>query len=232
MLRRQPRLRGSICGRTRRRSRWLDELEGWVELGGELPVEELVASLERAPVRTGPPREGARRGRRPAPRPDAARRGRLPPRAGGGRPAAADPAVAVPRRGAASRARRSRTDHESRPGLACPVSVLHGLHEAVAAPLPRSGGRDRRRRTASGEPVLGGRLRAASTRRRLPLDAAAAALPAGLADRGGSERTRATARALLAGDDRPLRRPMRSPARTAGTAGSTARSGRSTGRLA
>ncbi len=35
-----------------------DELEGWLELGGELPVEELVASLERAPVRTGPPREG------------------------------------------------------------------------------------------------------------------------------------------------------------------------------
>jgi ATP-dependent helicase/DNAse subunit B len=35
-----------------------DELEGWVELGGELAVEELAAALERAPVRLGPPREG------------------------------------------------------------------------------------------------------------------------------------------------------------------------------
>jgi ATP-dependent helicase/nuclease subunit B len=36
----------------------IDELEGWLDLGGELSVEELVASLERAPVRPGPPREG------------------------------------------------------------------------------------------------------------------------------------------------------------------------------
>src|SRR6185295_18882046 len=36
----------------------LDELEGWLELGGELAVDELVASLERAPVRAGPAREG------------------------------------------------------------------------------------------------------------------------------------------------------------------------------
>jgi ATP-dependent helicase/nuclease subunit B len=36
----------------------LDELEGWLELGGELAVEEIAAALERAPVRTGPPREG------------------------------------------------------------------------------------------------------------------------------------------------------------------------------
>jgi ATP-dependent helicase/DNAse subunit B len=36
----------------------LDELEGWLELVGELSVEEIVGALERAPVRTGPPRDG------------------------------------------------------------------------------------------------------------------------------------------------------------------------------
>jgi ATP-dependent helicase/DNAse subunit B len=36
----------------------LDELEGWLELGRELSAEEIAAALERAPVRTGPPREG------------------------------------------------------------------------------------------------------------------------------------------------------------------------------
>jgi ATP-dependent helicase/DNAse subunit B len=36
----------------------LDELEGWLELGGTLSVEEIASSLERAPVRAGPPREG------------------------------------------------------------------------------------------------------------------------------------------------------------------------------
>jgi ATP-dependent helicase/nuclease subunit B len=36
----------------------VDELEGWVELGGELSAEELAAALERAPVRTGQAREG------------------------------------------------------------------------------------------------------------------------------------------------------------------------------
>ncbi len=36
----------------------LEELEGWLELGGELSVEELVAALERSPVRAGPAREG------------------------------------------------------------------------------------------------------------------------------------------------------------------------------
>jgi ATP-dependent helicase/DNAse subunit B len=36
----------------------LDELEGWIELGGELAAEEIATSLERTPVRTGPPREG------------------------------------------------------------------------------------------------------------------------------------------------------------------------------
>ena len=35
-----------------------DELEDWLELGGELTVEELAAVLERAPVPVGPPREG------------------------------------------------------------------------------------------------------------------------------------------------------------------------------
>ncbi len=36
----------------------LDELDGWLKLGGELSVEEIVAALDRAPVRSGPPREG------------------------------------------------------------------------------------------------------------------------------------------------------------------------------
>ncbi len=36
----------------------LDELEGWLELGGELSVEELVGALDRAPVRVGAARDG------------------------------------------------------------------------------------------------------------------------------------------------------------------------------
>jgi ATP-dependent helicase/DNAse subunit B len=36
----------------------LDELEAWIGLGGELSTEELVASLDRAPVRLGPARAG------------------------------------------------------------------------------------------------------------------------------------------------------------------------------
>jgi ATP-dependent helicase/nuclease subunit B len=36
----------------------LGELEGWLELGGDLPVEELVGALERSPVRVGPARPG------------------------------------------------------------------------------------------------------------------------------------------------------------------------------
>jgi ATP-dependent helicase/DNAse subunit B len=36
----------------------VDELDGWVRLGGELGVDEIVSALERAPVRTGPPARG------------------------------------------------------------------------------------------------------------------------------------------------------------------------------
>jgi ATP-dependent helicase/DNAse subunit B len=36
----------------------LDELEGWLELGGALSIDELVGALERSPVRAGPAREG------------------------------------------------------------------------------------------------------------------------------------------------------------------------------
>jgi len=36
----------------------LDELEGWLALGGELATEELAGALDRAPVRAGPPRDG------------------------------------------------------------------------------------------------------------------------------------------------------------------------------
>jgi ATP-dependent helicase/nuclease subunit B len=36
----------------------LDELESWVELGPEFSADELVAALERAPVRLGPARQG------------------------------------------------------------------------------------------------------------------------------------------------------------------------------
>ncbi len=36
----------------------LDELEGWIALGGELAAEELAGSLERTPVRAGSAREG------------------------------------------------------------------------------------------------------------------------------------------------------------------------------
>jgi ATP-dependent helicase/nuclease subunit B len=36
----------------------LDELEGWLELGGDLSVDELVGALERSPVRAGPARPG------------------------------------------------------------------------------------------------------------------------------------------------------------------------------
>jgi ATP-dependent helicase/DNAse subunit B len=36
----------------------LGELEGWLELGGELSVDEIASALERAPVRAGPARDG------------------------------------------------------------------------------------------------------------------------------------------------------------------------------
>ena len=39
----------------------LDELEGWAKLGGELSAEELVAAIERAPVRSGAAAAGPRR---------------------------------------------------------------------------------------------------------------------------------------------------------------------------
>ncbi|HKP16893.1 MAG TPA: PD-(D/E)XK nuclease family protein [Gaiellaceae bacterium] len=37
----------------------LDELDGWVDLGGTLPVEEIPPLIDRAPVRAGPAREGS-----------------------------------------------------------------------------------------------------------------------------------------------------------------------------
>ncbi len=170
-----------------------------------------VARGARERARAGARAHGAGPGRggrrpRPAARAHPARGGRVRARAGGGRAAAADPAVAVPRRGAPAAAGRPRAAREGRPGLPGAVPLLHRVHAAVAAPLPRPGGGDRRRRAAPGEPVLGRRSRRARPRGRPPLDAAAAALGAGLADRGGAERARAPAGARLAVDHRPSRR--------------------------
>ena len=144
----------------------LDELEGWVELGGELSAEELVGALERAPVRTGSARPGhvaivdllRARTRRA--------RGRVRARPRGGRLPAAHAELAVPRRRPPPRARRPRQAGEARPRVARPLPLLHGVHASVAPALPRARGGDRRRRAAPAEPVLGGRPRRAPAGRR------------------------------------------------------------------
>ena len=113
------------------------------------------------------------------------------------------------------------------PVVARPLSLLHGVHAAVAAPVPRARGGDRRRRAARAEPVLGrgagalrpGRRRALRRRRR-PLSALDWPLDA------RADRARAAARARAARGRATPTRPPRSRARTAGSGGSTRALGR------
>ena len=134
--------------------RLLDELDGFAALGGE--------ASPRGRARRARARAGAARGRRrrrtgrrarPAARAHTAVRGRLPARARGRRAAAPPAGVAVPRRRRAARARRA--SRAARPGQPRPLPLLYGMHACDAAPLPRARGRNRRRRAARAEPVLG-----------------------------------------------------------------------------
>ena len=140
-------------------------------------------------------RTGARRGARPRPRPHATLRRRLRPRARAGQPAAPWRRVAVPGRRRPQRARRPcrGAPDAPRPGGARPLSLLHGLHPAAAAPLPRTRGGDRRGEPARGEPVLARGAGALRAGRRPPLDAAPAAVAAHLGLRAGTDRARAAA---------------------------------------
>ncbi len=122
----------------------------------ERPTSSSVRSSAR-PSASGRRGEGHVAVARSAARAHPARRGRLRARARGGRAAAAHAALAVPRRRAPSRARRPRAAREGRPRLAGALPLLHGVHAAVAAAVPRARGGDRRRRAAPAEPLLGGR---------------------------------------------------------------------------
>ena len=94
----------------------------------------------------------------------------------------------------------------------------------------RARGGHRRRLAARAEPVLGGGVRALRRRRRAPAHDAAAARPAHVADRGGSDRARAAARARAPRRRRSARGERARVSRTAGSASSAARAARSRGR--
>ena len=76
----------STCARTRPSTRLLDELEGWVELGGTLDARRRssLRSNAHGPRRATAGERGTRRGARPSPRAHAQLRGRLRARARGG----------------------------------------------------------------------------------------------------------------------------------------------------
>ena len=178
----------------------MDELEGWRELGGELSAEELVGTLERAPVRAGPAREGhvavldllrARTRQAEIVFVLGLEEGSLPRRSR---------TVGVPRRRSSPRARRQGAARQGRPGRPRPLSLLHRVHARLEAPVPRPRGGDRRRRAAPAEPVLGRRAGRSRSGRRGALDDQARALRARLADRGRSDRPRAGALARVAGE--------------------------------
>ena len=122
----------------------LDELEGWLALGGELSAEELAGALDRAPVRVGPPREGnvpvldllrARTRRAEVVFVLGLEEGVLPQRA------QPSPFIEDDRRRELEAARLERAD----PVVPCPLPLLHRMHPGVAAALPRSRGGDGRR---------------------------------------------------------------------------------------
>ena len=108
-------------------------------------------------------------------------------------PAAAARLAVLGRRGAA-RDRRdvaARALDEAGCGLPRALPLLHGVHAAVAPPLPRSRGLDRRRLAARGEPVLGGGRGALRSAGRGPLDEPQAAGAAHVGARQGADRPRA-----------------------------------------
>ena len=121
-------------------------------------------------------------------------------------------AAATPRRSstttraARSTGRRSARLVAARPGRARPLPLLHRLHAGDAPAHARARGGDRRGQPARAEPVLGRGRGALRPRGRAALDAAAAALAAHLAARGGADRARAAARARAARGHRARRR--------------------------
>ena len=213
----------------RRHARSLDELEGWRELGGELAARERRRRARAARrSRLGAARRARpRRRARPAARAHPPLRGRLRARARGGslpRRAHGSPFLDDDARRELDGAPRARLD-AARPGRARPLPLLHRLHAADAAALPRPRGGDRRRRARASRARSGTRSRAlfdaddvARWTTRRPLSALTWPLD------DGADRARAAARARRARRRRRGRGATRSRARTAGSAGSTARS--------
>ena len=130
-------------------------------------------------------------------------RGRVPARARGGEPAAADAGLAVPRRRHA-RARRSRARAlvKPDPGRARPLPLLHGVHARDAAALSRARGGERRRDAARAEPVLGrGRASLPARRGGTRDDASPLSALTWPLDTAPTDRERLRALAALAADD-------------------------------
>ena len=154
-------------------------------------------------------------------------------RARGGPPAAPLAELAVPRRGAEGRARAlvaCRPPAAHRSCCARSLPLLHGVHAADAAALPRARGGERRRCAPPAEPLLGRDAWALRRRGGRALDEVPSA---GRARRGRWRPRRASASACARWPrSRPLtgRPPRRSPARTAGSGGSSERSAPSTAR--
>ena len=206
-------------------SRLLEELEGWRELAGELANEDVLAALERLPVRLASAAEPGRVAVLDLLRARTRRfdtvfvlgleEGSLPRRANPSPFLDDDARRDLDER---TRSRLVRPD----PVVTRALPLLRGLHAPVAAALPRAGGGDRRRRPAAGEPFLGRDARALRPGRRGAVDAQAAALRADLAARGGADGARAPPGARCAG--RARREPRRPPSPPP-TAGSGACSG-------
>ena len=231
--RRPPRRGEARSPRRRRCDGILDELERLREAGVAIQADDVLSALDRATVRGDAAGEPGRVAVLDLDaRADAEVRGGLRDRARAGIAAAARSDVAVLRRRDApgSRRRPRRPAAAARRGEPRPLPLLHRLHAAADAAHARARGGDRRRLAARGEPVLGGGLRALRRRRRAPPHDAAAARAADLADRVGSDRARAAARARAARGRAIPARPTRSPTRTAGSASSGARGARSRAR--
>ena len=154
----------------------LDELQSWLDLGGALTREELVAALERATLRLARGDEPGRVAVTDLLRARTRRtevvfvlgleEGSLPRRPPG------SPFLAA---------------HEAGLRLARALLLLHRLYAALEAAVPRPRGRERRGRHSRAEPLLGGGASALRPGRRGTVDAAAAAGGAHLAARSGSD---------------------------------------------
>ena len=218
---------GSTCGRTRRSTRLLTELERWRDArAASCRARTSSAALERHTLRPlARRRAGPRRRRRPPARAHAPLRRRLRARPRGGEPAA--PRLVARRSSTTTRGARStsaaRGSQRPDPVEPRPLPLLHGVHARARAALSRARGGDRRRQPARAEPVLGRGAGASSTP-----TTCAAGRGGGRSRRSpgrsrtrrpsasGCARSRSSPRATAAA-------PTRSRARTAGSGASSAR---------